>query len=349
MMSLGNRQMPTASEMYPTQSPEALRSFAQAQQSLNRYWGTQADADLEAAARQFEQAEKFDPDFGLASLYLAVTDNEARRHAAAIQRLTVLIQRHVDLQPQAYLQLAYAHAKQYTDEDYREAESALDRAERLAESSGGATLLPSIRAYRVFLFAVIGGRSRRKDRADYLNRAIDLGIRLLRRRKLWPLKAWRKTTDAVEMETRNGLGIAYMWQGQQASQDQRRRKDLWDKAERQFDAVLKANPRVVRVVQNLATLRLMQGDAVARIDSETGKERYREALDLYAQTIQSRPHDEFPHYRSALLFAKLGEWTKAKAAFDAGREQPGSVKDNEWDELARAIDARDPSQLRVLA
>jgi len=82
---------------------------------------------------------------------------------------------------------------------------------------------------------------------------------------------------------------------------------------------------------------------------KVARERYCEALDLYTRTITSRPHDQFPHYQSAVLHAKLGEWTQAKSAFDFGHKQPGAVKEADWDRLEAAIDARDPAALPVVA
>jgi tetratricopeptide (TPR) repeat protein len=268
--------------MYPTQNAEALRSFVRAQQSLNRYWSTQSDVDLEAATEQFISAERSDPGFALASFYAAVTENEARKHESAIERLKRIADRPVAFRPEAYLHLAYAQAKRYTDEGYREAERALDNAERIARELGRPELLPSINAYRVFVFALICGRSKREDRTSYLTKAVELGTSLLSK-----LEATQESNAAV-MEIHNGLGIAYMRQGQNADQAEERAR-LWHKAALEFDAVLRLNPNVVRAVQNLGTLRLMEGDVVAGIDTSVAAARYREALDLYRRTVQLKP------------------------------------------------------------
>jgi len=143
--------------------------------------GTQAFADLEHARESFGRAERSDPNFALAAFYAAVSDNELRRHDSAIDKLNSLAKRDVSILPETYLQLAYAYTKKYTEEGWSRAEEALNRAETEAKSRSSVNLLPTIESYRVFLYSVIGGRSKRPDSGRYLRDAIDRGHRVLRR------------------------------------------------------------------------------------------------------------------------------------------------------------------------
>jgi hypothetical protein len=152
-----------SSSRFPTSSAEALRSFVEGREHFSTYWGTRAFADLEQARESFGHAERSDPSFALAAFYAAVADNELRRHDSAIDKLNSLTQRDVSIVPDAYLHLAYAYTKKYTEEGWLQAEAALDRAEFEAKSRGSVKLLPTIESYRVFLYSVIGGRSKRPD------------------------------------------------------------------------------------------------------------------------------------------------------------------------------------------
>jgi tetratricopeptide (TPR) repeat protein len=342
---------------FPTHSPEALRSFIEGRDAFQSYWGTQAFEDLERAHEFFAHAESADPLFGLASFYAAVTDNEARRHDSAIERLNSLARRDSQLRPEAYIQLAFAHAKKYTEEDYLHAEKALDRAEREARVGGKPRLLPAIESYRVFIYAVIGGRSKRTDRLKYLDLSIRHGRRLL-----WRLRAglfFRRAhfawmlrdssagylSEPLLVEVQNALGIAYMRQGQ-LQQEVGARDRLWRIAEDFYQQALEINPNVVRVLQNQGTLRLLQGERI-QMAPDVARTFYKAARDLYERTLAINSHDQFPHYRMAVACAKLGDWESAWQYVLSGRNEPGSVRDELWAELERVINTRDASLIVV--
>jgi hypothetical protein len=347
-----------ASSPFPTENAAALRSFVRGQECFRLYWGTRTFTDLERAQQQFEEAENSDPSFVLASFYAAVADNELRKHDAAIRRLNSIVQRDHSLLPQTYLQLAYAHTKKYTDEDWDQAEAALDRADVEAKSHGLAKLLPTIESYRVFLYSVIGGRSKRRDRERYLNEAINRGQRLLRRARAgslvrrihagWMLRGapagYVENNESLLVEVQNALGIAYMRRGQFA-RDTEARARLWNLAEQYYGAALQQNPNVIRVLQNQGTLRLLQGDDRLSTDRTTALARYTEARDLYRRTLGINPHDQFPHYRMALSCAKLNDWNCALDYFNSGPKEPGSVRADHWRALKEAIDTKDVTRL----
>lgn len=231
------------SPSFPTENAEALRSFVKGRECFQTYWGTRTFADLERARDLFGRAERSDPDFALASFYAAVADNELRKHDSAIDKLNLLTQRDLSFLPETYLHLAYAYTKKYTEEDWGFAETALNRAESEAKSRGVTKLVPAIESYRVFLYSVIGGRSKRPDHERYLDDAIERGQRLLRSARAG------ESNDALFVEVHNALGIAYMRQGEFAN-DPVRRARLWTFAEQSYQQALRLNPNVVRVLQN---------------------------------------------------------------------------------------------------
>jgi hypothetical protein len=329
-----------ANEQLPTRSAEALRSFVRGQDSFHAYWGTRAIADLEHARNYFGEAERSDPNFALATFYAAVAENELRQHDSAITRLSALAERGVEFLPETYLHLAYAYTKKYTDEDYIRAEGALDRSEDEARARHRSNLIPVLQSYRVFLYSVIGGRSKTHDRAHYLDEAIKRGEALLAD----PSVAQLESRDAVLLEVHNALGIAFMRQGE-AARDVNDKHRLWNRANIEYECALKINPNVVRVLQNVGTLKKMQADFVRATDWNAAAALDREALGVFKRTLTINPHDQFPHYRAAMLSARLGDWDAAERYYASGQSVPGSVKTQEWTRLRSAIDNKDVSLL----
>ena len=329
---------------FPTGNAEALRSFVRGRECFQAYWGTRAFSDLEDAREHFGRAETSDPAFALASFYAAVADNELRRHDSAIHKLNLLTHRDLTFLPETYLHLAFAHTKKYTDDDWRLAEAALDRADETARSRGLVKLLPMVESYRVFLYSVIGGRSKRSDRERFLDEAIKRGQALL----AGQAADAGENHEALLIEVHNALGIAYMRQGQFAK-DAAARGPLWTLAEQAYRQALRWNPNVVRVLQNQGTLRMLQGDERSSTDSAAAAALYREALHLYERTLEINPHDQFPHFRMAVACAKLGDWPCALKYYRSGQKEPGAVGTGHWKNLKEAIDAQDSSRLSELS
>lgn len=331
-----------ANEQLPTKSAEALRSYVRGQDSFQAYWGSRAIADLEHARDYFSEAERSDPNFALATFYVAVTENELRRHDSAIERLSALTERGVEFLPETYLHLAYAYTKKYTDEDYTRAERALDRSESEARVRHRSSLIPILEGYRVFLYSVIGGRSKTHDRARYLDEAIKRGETLLAD----PTVARLESRDAVLLEVHNALGIAFMRQGE-AAVEQADKQRLWSRANAEYERALQINPNVVRVLQNIGTLKKMQADFLRQTDPGVAAALDREALGIIRRTLAINPHDQFPHYRAAVLSARLGDWDAAERYYASGQKVPGSVKTQEWTRLRSSIDNKDISFLEL--
>jgi tetratricopeptide (TPR) repeat protein len=317
----------------PTQSAEALLSFVEGRELLRNYFGSGRSDDLVRARTSFSDAEQVDPQFALATFYLAMVDNELRDADAAISRLETLIRRRVNFLPEAYLQLAYAHTKKYTDKDFFEAEAALNQAMELARAQGRGDLIPLIEAYRAFLFSVMGGRLQNGARQQYVEKAIELGTRLLEDRSLAALSAYDR--DQVRLEIHNALGISYM------------RKGDWALAHHHYSEALKISPNDTRVLQNIGTLLLTEGDRLLRNgDPVEAAQRYRAAQELYRRSLDLNSHDQFPHYRMAGLAARLGEWDAAARFYASGIQEQGWVPEEDWKRLQRAIEFRDLRELK---
>lgn len=322
-----------------TSSPEALRSYVQGRDLFDTFLKSGRGDDLKGANRLFRDAVDSDPTFQLAKFFLAVSFNELREHDAAIERLTELIGARV-LLPEAYLHLAYAKTKKYTDSQYYEAEEALQEAERLAQKRRAADLVLTIQVYRVFLYAVMGGRLVEGDRAEYRRRAIELGEKL---RSKPELKESR--FPAVRYELLNALGIAYMREGEHTTAFSPEQSTLWEQAQSTFDEALSLHPNAFRTLQNVGTLDRLKGDQKWRGDNREGSAKhYWQAVKAYKASLIN-PNDQFPYYALADCYAKLGEWEEAERWYDRGRWQKGSVKEETWDRLLSAIKSRNAEAL----
>src|ERR1051326_5642612 len=140
-----------SSSNWPTHSAEAMANFVAGREFLRSYILSGRGDDLKHARSNFSEAEQSDPEFALATYYVAVADSELRDSNAAIERLQSLARRQVDFLPETYLQLAYAHTRKYEDWHYFEAEKALNQASEYAQSRHRQDLLPLIEACRTFL------------------------------------------------------------------------------------------------------------------------------------------------------------------------------------------------------
>jgi tetratricopeptide (TPR) repeat protein len=327
----------------PTESPEALMNFVQGRNALDAYLGSGRSEDLERARQSFSAAHQDDPAFELASFYLAVASTELRDSATALEILRWLTGHQIDFLPEALLQLAYAYTKTYDSSLFLEAERALDRAVEEAQRRSRDDLVAIIQAYRVFLFAVMGGRYDDKAaRPRYVLRAIALGERLLTD----PATLRHPGRDQILFELHNALGIAYWRKGQNDPAFGKSQEASWGAAREHFGEALRIRPNGTRTLQNQGSLFLSEGDQFARAgEIKSATESYAAAQRAYLASLALNPIDQFPHYRMSELAARLGEWETAEWYFERGKKQPGEVKLSDWERLANAIRRRDASEL----
>ncbi|HMF79372.1 MAG TPA: hypothetical protein VK604_27170, partial [Bryobacteraceae bacterium] len=247
----------------PTENPGALMSFVQGRNALNAYLGSGRSEDLQRARQNFSAAHQDDPAFSLASFYLAIASTELRDSSTAIEILEGLIGRRVDFLPEALLQLAYAYTKTYDDNLYHEAERALNTALEEAQRRSRSDLVVIIRAYRVFLFAVMAGHDKDKTaRPKHVEQAIRLGKQLLKH----PMAVRRPAGDQILFELHNALGIAYWRKGQNESAYGTDQEASWRAAREHFEKALRLRPNGTRALQNYGSLLLSEGDQLMGMD-----------------------------------------------------------------------------------
>jgi tetratricopeptide (TPR) repeat protein len=334
------------SKDWPTQSAEALASFVEGRDFLRNYIFSGRGDELKRARASFSEAEESDPEFALATYYVAVADSELRDSDAAIQRLESLTRRDVGFLPETYLQLAYAQVRKYEDPLYFAADESLHRAIKHANSRGRGELLPLIDACRAFLYSVMGGRLKTGDRTVYIEKSIEVGKRLLVERAVSGLPAYDR--DQVLFQAHNALGIAFMRKGQTETDFSEAQERYWAQADEHYEKALRLRPGAPRVLQNVGTLLRMQGDQLFRADNTEGAvEKWRTALDVYRRSLDVNRHDRFPHYRASELAARLGEWDTAASYYESGLsiKERGGVKADQWERLSRAILARNATEL----
>jgi tetratricopeptide (TPR) repeat protein len=155
--------------------------------------------------------------------------------------------------------------------------------------------VPVVQSYRVFLYSLVGGRSKRSNRAKYSEDAISQGERLLTD----PAVARLEGRDAVLLEVHNALGIAYTRRGQ-ASEDPDQRQRFWDQALSHYESALQINPNVVRVLHNIGTLRMLQAESLGTSNIDASTELDSQALELFRRSLVINERDQFPHYRAAV-------------------------------------------------
>ena len=317
----------------PTQDTEAFASFVQGRVLLNSYLETGHGERLQQARDLFRAAAERDSNFDIATLYLAVAEIELRESKKAIETLEKLVLKNRYL-PEACVQMAYAGIKLYRD--YNKTEKDLGEAAEVAKKAGRKDLIDLIQAYRVFLLAVRGGRGDDEDtkREEYLNRAVQEGEQLLA-----AVAHEKKPTDektAIQFEANNAIGIAYMWLGHRFPSKPDAGEE-WEKAEAYFLTAKALRPNSVRVMQNLGSLRMMQGDRLYQQDHRGAYRCYEEAKQLVSHSMELNKFDQFPHFQMALLSARTLNWSAAQDFVDLGKPQKGAVQKETWDELEKAI------------
>jgi tetratricopeptide (TPR) repeat protein len=327
---------------FPTKDADAFSSFVQGRAYFQSYLGTGQGDELAQARDRFAAATVRDPEFDIAKLYLAVTQTELRDSDAAIAALEDLIKKKRYL-PEAHVQLAYAHVKRYRDADYAAAELELNKAAEASKRGGRTDLTDLIEAYRVFLFAVRGGRGKDtpEKKKDYLNEALRLGTELLHHTSRKGKAPQERV--AVQFEVNNAMGIAFLWLGELFYTEPESTK-WWEKADECFKAALALHPNSVRPLQNLGLLYMFRGDR---------KQNHKDAQNLYVQakefvdrSLKLNPFDQYPYFQQALLAMKTADWSAATKSVESGMKQKGAVSPEKWAAIQEAIKAEDASKVR---
>ena len=317
--------------------------FVQGRNAFHSYLGSGRSDDLLRAHESLEEAHRTDPAFALASFYLAMAANELRGSETAISLLEQLVQRPIAFLPEALLQLAYAHTKTYRSESFLMAERILDKASEQAAKRSQRDLVAIIQAYRVFLFAVMGGRFEdRSKRVGYIDQALHLGNRLLSD----VANSKSPAGDQIRFEVHNALGIAYWRKGMHEEPFSPAQNDQWERARHHFQSALGLRPGATRVLQNQGSLLLSEGDQLLRAGRESeARDCYLASQAVYQASLALNPLDQFPHYRMSQLAARLGDWSQAETYLRSGRVQPGSIGKIDWTKLVEAIQYQDVSRL----
>jgi len=330
--------------------PEAFRSFSEGLRHFHKYQETDRGEELQAAEKAFAEAAEADPGFLIARFHHAVALAHLREHDRAIEILQDLARWNLPFQTEVLYNLSYAHFKKYDLPSLEKAESLLKETEQLSEKNKKQFLLLLARSLRVLLYAVIGGREARtpdnfeERKKKYLPEAAEIGEHLLQDRRISALSSSEK--NDVLLELYNGLGVAYMRLGENAQLLGKNQEEMWKKAEDSLRAALQIQPTNTSVLQNLGTLRRLQGDSF-RKQGDTNKARlcYVESRDFYFKSLSINGLDQFPHFSVSLISVRLADWPTAEKYLASSRSQKGSVRKELFDKLAAAIDTKNPDVL----
>jgi len=179
---------------------------------------------------------------------------------------------------------------------------------------------------------------------DLLPKATEVAESVLRDSRLSSLQA--DTRTAVEVEAHNAAGIAYMRMGHFADLFSGTAEDFWRAADDHYRSALAIHPRDVRVLDNVSTLNLIRGSSrlIASKD-EAARACFTVAIDAAQQAISNNSHDRFRHYNLSQALALSDEWHAASQ--EAGRimKEPGAVKQEQVDNLKKAILAKDKTAI----
>lgn len=332
--------MQTSNGALKTASPEARKSFVHGERSFRAYLAGGNVQFLEGAKTNFLQAIRSDAQFNLARFYLGIAQTQLRETNESIPTFMQLQEAGATFDGQVGLQLAYAHIKVYEDSHYGAAEAELDKVIEQAESRKLSGLRMQAEALKVFLYSVMAGRLKDKERRPhYARRALLLGEKL----SMETHDQYRGLANAVLFDTYNGLGIVWMRIGEAEWSGFDDRESSWHKSQQYYDLALTVRPNSVQVLQNIGTLRGLQAQR-AREEKlwEQASALLDEAKSLYLRSLEINDHDEFPFYRLADIAIQQGKKREALDRIRVGRTKPGAVKDAEWDEvLKRALELPD--------
>jgi len=330
---------------YKIREPEAFRGFVEGVQNLQLYLRTNASDQLKDAEEQFNEALAAEPAFVAAQYYKAIALTHARRAEEAVEILEHLNQENVPFKIEVLYNLAFAYGKIYDYEKVRLALKTIIQAERLANKHQRLDLRLLAAALRAWAKAVFGAYSFGRDREDfqkrqkkYLPAAVRLAKSVLLDPSLDLLTA--ETSLAVKVEANGAAGGALMYMGLYSAPD--RTSDYWESAHMYYNDALRLHPRNVRVLDNLATLQLMEAyRAMERNELDRAKIFASQARETQQRAISYHPHDRFRFSQLAQILALLGEWHDAELAANRILDEPGVVSKESVEKLKRLIHARE--------
>jgi|SRR5215813_9512137 len=274
-----------------------------------------------------------------ARFYLAITKAQLRKADESIAILKELQQRvssepakvsDLELARKIPLQLAYAYIKTYTEEGYRLAEQELRGIFSSARKNPSDVLLQA-ESLQVFLYSVMAGRAESEnDRPAFARKALALGKNLLEE---------PESSPGVQFEALNALGITWMRIAEAGWEGFAYTESSWITAQNYFDRALAIVPNSVRVLQNLAKLKLIQArkglleDTTKRSPDTSGTERrtlLEQAKQLVMRSIEVNDQDQYPFKQLAEIAIEQRDGKAALSFIREGRNKPGAVKPEEW-------------------
>ena len=324
----------------------AKQSFLLGERSLRAYAAGGNVRFLQDAEANLSAIQPTDCNYGRAQFYLGIALTQLRKTTKSVEifrglqegKGTLPATLDASFQNQVALQLAYAQIKTYTQQGYDAAEVELNRLQSIAVAKEQSkVLLVQALSLQAFLYAVKAGRDQNKVvRPQYARRAFEVAEKLL-------------TSLVINAEARfealNALGITWMRVGQGTglpednSVGQAWRKefpsdsepDAWRKADQAFAQALLIVPNSVRVLQNIATMKLLQFDCDT--DSSERARFLKEGKDALLLSLDVIDQDQFPYYRLAQFAVREEDREGAFTFIRVGKTRPGAVKESEWREV----------------
>jgi hypothetical protein len=319
-----------------SRSHAARQSFLLGERSLRAYFAGGNVRFLKDAEVNFGALRPGDPLFGNARFYLGVAKTQLRETKQSIEIFEDLRKSaDASFRHQISLQLAYAHIKNYTEEDYLAAEKELDQLTKTANDLNDADLLLQTKSIQAFLYSVMAGRSKKEElRPKYAARALELGKYILDN-----VDEDAESGLALRFEALNALGITWMRLGESAEEKDRAAR--WQQAQRYYEQALMIIPNSVRVLQNMAQLRLSQ----VKFSSPNERAVLLEQAKQYCElSLEVSDQDQFPFYLLAQIAIQLGDISGAWTNIYTGRSRSGAVKDKDWarvEDAARTADSKE--------
>jgi tetratricopeptide (TPR) repeat protein len=338
---------------YRTAKPEAFRGFVEGVHNLQDYLRSNNGDRLSTAEEFLNQSLAADPDFAPAQYYQAIVLTHARKPDAAIKLLEPLSQRSEPYRAEILYNLAFAYAKKYRYDLFKKSIEILGEAYSSAERQQRTDIALLVQAMQAWTFAVFAGRDYKhpddfeQRQRVFLPKAVETATSALADSRLLSLSADSRL--AVEVECHNAAGIAYMRMGQYSALFDRSSEQYWELAQSHYGSALAKHPRDVRVLDNISTLKLIQGcDSDASNHDERAREFFENAKDTAELAIAYNRHDRFRHYNRARAYALLGQWDKAMAVAKEILIEPGEVSEHQINGLKDAIRERNISPIAEL-